>query len=527
MTEPSPLAEIHPFPKQGARAGGEDRLRDPARLSSLDGTGLVDGPPEAAFDRAVRLATRILGTPVGLLSLVDGERQFFKAQTGLPEPTATARETPLTHSFCQHVVANDAPLVVRDARTDPLAQNNLAIRDLGVIAYLGVPVRAPDGHVLGSLCAIQSEPRDWTDADREMLEDVAAGVEAEIGLRAELARSAAAEAQVTAAEERFRLALHAGRIGTYDYDPTTGTAQWDDELLAIWGVAKDEPDVFAAAERSIHPDDLTVWRTDVAASLSPGGTGRHDLEMRIVRPDTGATRWVHAVGEVRFEDGAARRMLGTVRDITDRKEAEARERLLTRELNHRVKNLFAVVSGMIGLVSRVTNSPREMASALRDRIHALASAHALIQPAITGETMLSAKTTLQALLAVVIEPHLQDEERISVSGPVVSLQAEAATSLALVLHELATNAAKHGALSMPEGELAIDWTCEGDGPSRSLRLTWRERGGPPVEGPPRDKGFGSTLIDMTMRGQMAGTLETDWDGAGAVHRLTLPMSRLQ
>lgn len=133
------------------------------RLAALAQTGLVDTLPEEAFDRAVRLATRLTGTPVALFSLVDATRQFFKAQTGLSAEVATSRETPLSHSFCQYVVSQDSPLAVSDARRHPLLRDNLAVPELDVIAYLGVPVHGPGGETLGSICAIDSNPHEWTE----------------------------------------------------------------------------------------------------------------------------------------------------------------------------------------------------------------------------------------------------------------------------------------------------------------------------------------------------------------------------
>ena len=229
----------------------------------------------------------------------------------------------------------------------------------------------------------------------------------------------------------------------------------------------------------------------------------------------------------RGADGRPTHVSTVMRDISKERAAAERARLLTRELNHRVKNLFAIVSGMVGLTARATRTPEEMADALRDRIHALASAHALIQPAITGEEIRTAKVTLQNLIASVIEPHVHEMEQVELAGPVVSLRAEAASSLALVLHELATNAAKHGALSTERGTLSVEWEVGGVAPSRALALTWAESGGPPLAGKPDRSGFGSTLIDMTMRAQMAGTVTTEWETGGAVHRLTIPLNRLQ
>jgi GAF domain-containing protein len=137
-------------------------LADPARLEALRETALLDSPAEGAFDRLTRLAARLLRAPVALVSLVDVDRQFFKSCVGLPGPFAEARETPLSHSFCQHAVERGQPLVIDDARMHPLVRENAALRDLDVIAYAGIPLRTVDGVVLGSFCVIDHVPRRWT-----------------------------------------------------------------------------------------------------------------------------------------------------------------------------------------------------------------------------------------------------------------------------------------------------------------------------------------------------------------------------
>jgi GAF domain-containing protein len=157
-------------------------VRDPERLRALRDTGLLDSPPQEVFDRHARIAAEALSAPVALVSLVDEERQFFKSCLGLPEPWATRRGTPLTHSFCQHVVATGEPMLVTDAREDPVLKDNLAIRDLGVVAYAGMPLIAGSGHALGTLCAIDHKPRHWTTREAELLKDLAEGVTREIEL---------------------------------------------------------------------------------------------------------------------------------------------------------------------------------------------------------------------------------------------------------------------------------------------------------------------------------------------------------
>jgi len=160
-----------------------------ARLEALRATELLDSPAEEAFDRLTKLAAKLLNAPVALISLVDSDRQFFKSSVGLAEPWRSARQTPLTHSFCRHTLITRQPLVIEDARTHPLVRDNLAIRDLDVVAYAGIPLITTEGHALGTLCVIDHRPRSWTADQIEILETLTASVLSEINLT--LTRSAA------------------------------------------------------------------------------------------------------------------------------------------------------------------------------------------------------------------------------------------------------------------------------------------------------------------------------------------------
>ena len=173
-----------------AAAGDLHQITDPARLASLRALALLDAPPIERLDRVTRLTSSILKAPVSLITLVDADRQFFASAAGLPEPWASRRQTPLSYSFCQHVVTDGTPLVIADARVHPRVHENLAVRDLGVVAYAGVPLTLPNGATVGSLCAIDRVSRVWTADELQTLEDLAASVMSEIELRA-----AAAEAR--------------------------------------------------------------------------------------------------------------------------------------------------------------------------------------------------------------------------------------------------------------------------------------------------------------------------------------------
>ena len=155
-------------------------VADSERLAALQRTGLLDSAPDERFDGLARVAARALHAPVALVSLIDRDRQFFKSCIGLPEPWASQRETPLSHSFCQHAIAARRPLIVDDAREDPTLRDNLAIRDLDVIAYAGIPLIGQDGQAIGTLCVIDHEPRHWRADETALLEEIATAVVAQI-----------------------------------------------------------------------------------------------------------------------------------------------------------------------------------------------------------------------------------------------------------------------------------------------------------------------------------------------------------
>lgn len=158
-------------------------LSDPDRLAALQERALLDSPAEEAFDRLTRLAARILHAPVALVSLVDADRQFFKSAMGLSDALAITRQTPLSHSYCKHVVDSGEPLLIEDAPSHPLTCDSPAVSEYNAIAYAGIPLATPEGHVLGSFCVVDTVPRRWSEEEIAILRDLAASVMAEIELR--------------------------------------------------------------------------------------------------------------------------------------------------------------------------------------------------------------------------------------------------------------------------------------------------------------------------------------------------------
>jgi DNA-binding CsgD family transcriptional regulator len=241
-------------------------LCDRLRLEELAALRLLDTPPEEPFDRLTRMAARALGAPIALVSLVDERRQFFKSSCGLPEPLASVRETPLTHSFCQHVVANAAPLIIANARVHPLVRENGAVSDFGVIAYLGMPLAMPKGLTFGSFCVVDTEPRQWTIDDQQIMTALAASVISEIALRSAYKRISQLQGQLTEqkttlhAAQRIahlsRLLLCKDELGPSEPWPDAAQSSFEKMSDAV-NHALSEAKAGAGTEPSVN-DDLSL-----------------------------------------------------------------------------------------------------------------------------------------------------------------------------------------------------------------------------------------------------------------------------
>jgi PAS domain S-box-containing protein len=272
-----------------------------------------------------------------------------------------------------------------------------------------------------------------------------------------------------------------------------------------------------------HPDDQerawTMWRHSLAT-----GDPYH-IEYRL-RHRSGQYRWVIGRAQcVRDQSGTITRWFGTCTDINALKEAEQKRQLLLREMNHRVKNLFAITTSMVTMTAKSATSPATMAETLRGRLYALAQAHDLIRPAITTDDVRENQVGLETLIKAVLSPHVHPDyskREVAVEGPEVVVGSNASTSLALIFHELATNAAKYGGLSTAEGYVSVRWSVSGE----SLTLKWNEHV-PGVEVskfPP--SGFGHSLVKASIVGQLGGNIDFDWLPRGVNITLDIPTDRL-
>lgn len=228
------------------------------------------------------------------------------------------------------------------------------------------------------------------------------------------------------------------------------------------------------------------------------------------------------ISPVRTEGGEILGASKIARDISSAKRDAERQEMLLREMNHRIKNLFAMVTGLISLSRRGADSADALADDLSTRVGALARAHDLILPDLRADTLTAGTTTLRALLEAVVAPHRHgDDARIAINGCDVAVGTRAIASLALLFHEFATNAAKYGALAHLDGHLAIDCAMSDE----HLTVEWRETADEISISPPSSEGFGSRLERATMR-NLAGTIERDWRKEGLFIRLVVPLHTL-
>lgn len=303
-------------------------IRDPARLYELHRLDLLDTAPEASFDRLTRLVARVLNKPVVLISLVDADRQFFKSQIGLDESLAISRETPMTYSFCQHVVASGAALMIDDARRHPLVHDSPAIWDLGVVAYAGVPLTTRTGHHLGTLCAADTQAHHWTADEVDILREMAQSVMAEIELRDRIRQQAIIEEQLRQSEEHYRLVVTTMDNGMVMHDASGAIVACNPSAERILGLTADQLEGRTSIDprwRTIHEDGAPFpGETHPAMITLRTGKPLCNVVMGVYRLD-GELTWISINSQPVFQEGETKpvAVVATFQDITEQKLAEA------------------------------------------------------------------------------------------------------------------------------------------------------------------------------------------------------------
>jgi PAS domain S-box-containing protein len=434
----------------------------------------------------------------------------LKSSGGLGDAEESVfRRVPVGSSLCGLVAESREPVIAGDIqlRDDEMAAS---LKRLGVTAYVGLPLLAHRSF-FGTLAFATISVAGFTEPDIALvktLTDQCAAV-LERGRLVETLRES---------EARYRVALSAGRVGTWETDFTKGTRLWSEEGMALFGLKLADARGHVGGDgdeyvRALHPNDrhLVQHFRDLADEQDS-----FPAEYRVVRPD-GSILWLSGAGHVtaRGLDGKAHRLVSVMVDITERKKAEDHIQFLLREMSHRSKNLLSVIQAIASQTARSSGTTEEFARRFIQRLHGLATSHDILVD----------QSWQGAPLADLVRHHLApfvagDPSRLVFSGPSVMVTAQAAQAVGLALNELATNAAMYGSLSTTEGRVVVRWDFENGDRAGRLRLTWSEEGGPPVSNP-SSKGFGHVVIERIVADALDGDVAIDYAPQGLIWSISM------
>lgn len=445
-----------------------DDRQETARLKALRALGILDGEVnEPRLLRVARLASRLFDAPKAAVALVDQDRIWRKAFVGYAGP-----ETPRCNDLADKVVST--------GRTIDLA----------------APIRDSQGHILGALVVEGPGAHGLTAAeDLQALEDLA-------DLAAEVL-TAKPEGDRTLEGERLNLAITAAALGEFEWDIKRDVFKISPRLAKVAGIA---PGVIpsengAALFPYIHPEDREIARETINRQLAE--TGRYSLEYRRLPDADGRAVWYHGSGVMLFgPDHEPTYLIGVVQDISERKAEEQQREALVAELDHRIKNLLAVVQSVAAQSARKSASLDVFLKTFAARLKSMSSAHDLLSAARWRGA------TLARIAAAELGGLAPTQTRWD--GPELFLTPRAAAALSLALHELAVNAVRYGSLSTENGKVEVVWRRTPDG---GFALEWLETGGPPAAAP-ATKGFGATLIEDVAGRELGGSAKINYRSSG-------------
>lgn len=459
------------------------------------------------LSRLARFAARLCDVPSAAVSLVEAERQMFLASEGV-----TVSETPRSTSFCAHAMLKGELMVIPDAAQDPrFAEFQLVTGEQHLRFYAGAPLISSEGAPLGALCVfdIVARPEGLTAIQREGLLVLAEAVKRRL-LAHRQAREVSAAIQASAERLQFMIdsvpdiAWSAGPGAQFDY------------INARWREVTGQPAPAHVEDwrAVIHPDEFEATREKFVDAVQKAVPFEDEWRMRQA---DGRYRWVLSRAVPSTDDPDTARWFGTLTDVDDARRALEDREMLAGELAHRIKNIFSVIIGLISLHARGNATYEVFGNMLSETIRALSRAQEFALQIDRFETK-----DLKGLLDVLMAPYgAPGNDAVVVTGASVSFGARAATPLALVFHEMATNSAKYGALSVAGGQVAIAIGRDED----KAVINWKETGGPETK-PPESEGFGSRLMTMAISHQLGGTLEQSWEPGGLGMTITLPLERL-
>ena len=484
---------------------------DPVRLEVLDALDALGDEPDADFERLSRSVAHIFKTEFALVTLVGQDRQKFRGCFGMHPLTGT--ETSI--SFCAHTLAlpGDEAMVVLDARQDErFADNPLVTAWPSIRFYAGTPIIVA-GQKLGSLCVLSASAREGVDDDLLVQLADLAGVAASLFALKDEARVRARTAAALMREEwRHALTLEAGKVGSWVWDIRTGEVACNDMFRRMYGLADSGTVLAEHVLAATHSADRTFVETGLTASLEHGVD--YSAEARVAN----SGRWLTMRGRVyqRDAEGKPLIMMGASIDITESKQSADQTRLLLRELNHRVKNTLAMIQSVARQTIRQNPDPKAFIDAFSGRLRTISDAHVLL-----ADRDWSGVQLYEVVASQLGPDFITNPDRAAVRGQDMTLPADHALGLGLILHELTTNAHKHGAWSNGTGTVDLAWSVKNQ-PEHGLELTWRERGGPKVT-TPQEYGLGAKLIERSLAKVLDSQVKLEFSPQGVMARIWLPL----
>jgi PAS domain S-box-containing protein len=465
-----------------------------------------------ALDEILAGAIELLNADMGTIWILDTTRGKLKieAQRGFTQEFLDyfGEISADGDSPCCRALRSAERIVIEDVEVDEHFTPYRAIaRAAGYRAVQSTPIMSREGVLLGTLATHFRTGQEPSDQDLRLLDLY-------VRQAADIIEHHKAVDALRTSEGRLRLAQLKTGIGLWDWDLRTGEVTWTPELAAIFGVEPGTVKSYADFRDRVHPDDIE--RVEAERDAAIRRRDQLNLGFRIIRSD-GEVRWILAMGGALYDEvtGKPTRVLGNNLDITERKLAEERQRVLVAELDHRVKNALATVSSVVSQTAVRNGSVGNFVAALDGRIRSMATTHELLS---AGRWHgISLTEIIQRELAPYARPN-----NVEINGPEIVLRAEAGQAMAMVLHELTTNAAKYGALSTGNGRVSIRWDEQPNGHSRScLVFEWQEIGGPLVEAP-GNPSYGTTTIRDLIPYEFGGTVDLVLALDGVRCRLELP-----
>lgn len=494
-----------------------DRVRavveDPKRVEVVESLALAPEEDED-FNRLAALAADAFDARLGVISLLGPDAAGIVGHEGATaQPGEETRFNVLARAVAQPA---EGAIIIPDVTKETWFDDARVPPGEETVCFAcAVPISI-NGENVGALAVFDDAPREATDADAPVkLHRLARLASSLITLKARTQRIDDVEQALRHAHVRNDLATEATNIASWVWDLASDYIESDNDLGTVFGIEAQSPLTFAALLEAIHPDDQQEVRNALDNAVSGGDEYR--VEFRISATD----RWLLSLGRVleRDAEGNPAKIVGANLDITTQKHQDPHTKVLLREINHRVNNTLAILQSLAAQTLGRAQSSSAFMQAFSGRLQALAAVHNLLSDHEWSEV--GAHMLLWALIA----PYAPDApERVRVEGEDAAVGADEALGLALVVHELATNAAQHGALSGRTGEVVVTTTVEPTEIGETMHIDWQERGGPEVT-PPQHQGFGSVLIARGLHKVVGSSSEIAYEPEGAHARIVLPLLR--